>query len=108
MLCKLTSCVMAVAGFLIWLPICPASAQTEPTHVPLIMLNPKGTAAADMPRLRKLYAGIKKRAASAADRALTLTKAQVDALKKAAARRGVTVGRAGERSRLRRLYAAIK
>ena len=108
MFCKPISCALVLVGFLTWLPPSPASAQADPANVSLIMLNPKGTTTADLPRMRRLYAGIKKRAASAADRALTLTKAQVDALRKAASRRGVTVGRAGERSRLRRLYAAIK
>ena len=94
MICKRIFCAMTLVGFLIWLASCPAAmAKTEQGHVPLIMLNPQGAATSDQPRLRKLYAAIKKRAASAAGRAVTLTRTQVEAVRKVAARRGVTWGR---------------
>jgi len=109
MICKRTFAVMPLAGCWLWLASCPALAQTEQTHVRLIMLNPQGAAASDLPRVRKLYAAMKKRAASAAGRAVTLTKREFDAVRKAAARRGMIFGRAKDRPpRLRQLYAAIK
>ena len=109
MMCKRFSCAMSLVGSLIWLASSPALAQTKQGHVPLIMLNPHGSATSDLPRLRKLYAAIEKRAASARSRAGTLTKTQFAALKKAAARRGVTLRQARHGpSRLRKLYAAIR
>ena len=109
MMCKRLSCAMPLVSSLIWLAPCPALAQTDHGHVRLIMLNPQGAATSDLPRLRKLYAAIEKRAASARSRAETLTRTQLAALKKAAARRGVTLRQARHGpSRLRKLYAAIR
>jgi hypothetical protein len=100
---------MPLVSSLIWLASCPALAQTDRGHVRLIMLNPQGSATSDLPRLRKLYAAIEKRAASARSRVETLTKIQLAALKKAAARRGMTLRQARHGpSRLRKLYAAIR
>ena len=101
---------MAVVGALMWLASgSAAQAKAEQGHVPLIMLNPQGATTSDQPRLRRLYAAIKKRTAAATSRAVTLTKTQAEAVRKAAARRGVTLGQTSEAAaRLRKLYAAIK
>src|SRR5262252_1702112 len=96
-----TACVAAVLSSLFWLPI-PVLAQTDQEAVPLIMLKPQG-AGLSAPRLRKLYASLKKRAGKATSQILPLTKAEVwsvpksrvDDVRKAAARRGVMMSALG-------------
>src|SRR5262245_45694186 len=96
-----TVCVAAVLSSLCWLPI-PVLAQTDQEAVPLIMLKPQG-AGFSAPRLRKFYASLKKRAGKATSQILPLTrtevwsvpKEKVDAVRKAAARHGVTMSQLG-------------
>ena len=54
----------ASLGSLLWLSSTIVLAQAEPDTVPLIMLKPQG-ASFGAPRLRKLYAALKKRSARA-------------------------------------------
>jgi len=87
-----------VLAGLVLLTTVPALAQAEQDAVPLIMLKPQG-AAFSAPRLRKLYDAIKKRAGRTTSQVLPLTKTEVwsvprdkvDAVRKAAARHGVTM-----------------
>jgi hypothetical protein len=77
----------------------PATAQSD--EVPLIMFKPQGAGALTKPRLDKLYAAIRKRAAKAKAQVLPLTKtevwmvpkANVDGVRKTAARHGVIMTR---------------
>jgi hypothetical protein len=115
MISKRLCCALPLAAVLAWFASGPAHAQAqakakpEQGHVSLIMLNPQGAASTDQPRIRRLYAAMKKRAASASDRVATLTKREIETLKRAAARRGYTFRRTREaRAHLRRLYASIK
>ena len=79
----------------------PALAQSDQEDVPLIMLKPQGAGRSARPRLRKLYAAIKKRAARARSQILPLTKTEVwtvpkgkvEDVRKAAARQGVVMSR---------------
>jgi hypothetical protein len=88
-------CMVVVLGNLVWLAT-PVLAQTDEEAVPLIMLKPQG-AGFSAPRLRKLYATLKKRAGKATSQLLPLTKTEVwmvprgkaDDVKRAAARQGV-------------------
>jgi hypothetical protein len=99
--------VLPLLGALLWLGSFPALAQTEQAPVRLIMLNPQGVAASDVPRIRRLYAAAKNRTKAAAGKAVALAKAEAEAVRSFAARRGWK--QTGESaSRLRRLYAAIK
>jgi hypothetical protein len=94
---------MPLIGCVLWLAAGPAVAQAEREHVPLIMVRSQGTAAFSRPRLRKLYAAIKKRAGKATRHILPLTKTRVwlvpkesiGAVRKAAARHGVIVRQLG-------------
>src|SRR5262245_10029819 len=92
-------CAMApLCGFLV-LPV-PSLAQAEQESVPLIMLKPQG-AGFGTAHLRKLYAALKKRSAKATSQVLPLTKAEVwtvpkadvDGVRKAAARYGVAMSK---------------
>ena len=75
-------------------------AQAEPDAVPLIMLKPQG-ASFSAPRLRKLYAALKKRSVRATSQMLPLTKTevwtvpkdQVESVRKTAARHGVVMSK---------------
>jgi hypothetical protein len=95
-------CATSLLGCLTLLAPGPALAQSEQDDVPLIMLKPQG-AAFSAPRLRKLYAALKKRAGKSSSQVLPLTKtevwsvpkANVEAVRKEAARRGVTMNRLG-------------
>jgi hypothetical protein len=90
-----TSCMAAVLGSLFWLPT-PVLAQVDQEAVPLIMLKPQG-AGFNAPRLRKLYASLKKLTGKTTSQVLPLTKTEVwsvpkgkvEAVRKAAARHGV-------------------
>src|SRR6476660_3446028 len=90
----------ASLGSVLWLAPTTALAQAEPDAVPLIMLKPQG-ASFSAPRLRKLYAAIKKRSARATSQMLPLTKTevwtvpkdQVESVRKTAARHGVAMSR---------------
>ena len=94
-------CAVPLLGSLVWLTSPPVLAQAEET-VPLIMLKPQG-AAFGAPRLRKLYATLKKRAGKATSQILPLTKTEVwsvpkenvEAVRKGAARHGVIMNRLG-------------
>jgi Metallo-peptidase family M12 len=85
-----------LCGFLI-IPV-PVLAQAEPESIPLIMVKPQG-AGFGTGHLRRLYAALKKRSASATSQVLPLTKAEVwtvpkadvDGVRKAAARFGVAM-----------------
>jgi len=96
-----TVSVAVVLSGLFWLPI-PVLAQTDQEAVPLIMLKPQG-AGFSAPRLRKFYASLKKRAGKATSQILPLTKAEVwsvpkekvDAVRRSAARHGVTMSQLG-------------
>lgn len=78
----------------------PAQAQTD-DDVPLIMLRPQGAGALSRPRLEKLYNAIRKRSSSAKSQVLPLTntevwtvpQANVQSVRKAAARHGVVMRR---------------
>ena len=80
----------------------PAMAQSD--EVPLIMFKPQGAGALTKPRLDKLYAAIRKRAEKAKAQVLPLTKtevwmvprANVDGVRKTAARHGVVMTRLSE------------
>ena len=93
-------CATSLLGCLALLAPGPAQAQSGQDDVPLIMLKPQG-AAFSAPRLRKLYAALKKRAGKATSQILPLTKTEVwsvpkekvEAVRKEAARRGVTMNR---------------
>ena len=90
----------ASLGSLLWLSSTTVVAQAEPETVPLIMLKPQG-ASFSAPRLRKLYAALKKRSARATSQILPLTKTevwtvpkdQVEAVRKTAARHGVVMSK---------------
>lgn len=106
---RICSAISLALSSLIWLTPCPASAQSEPADVPLIMFNPQGGANADRARVRKIFRAIKKRAASSAGRVTDLTRREFDAVRRMLARRGARSKRVhNTRSRLRALYAAIK
>ena len=85
---------------LVLLAPAPASAQADQDDVPLIMMKPQG-AGLTGPRLKKLYAAIKKRSAKARSQMLPLTKAevwtvprgQVEDVRKAAARHGAIMSK---------------
>ena len=95
-------CATSLLGCLTLLGPAPALAQPDQDDVPLIMLKPQG-AAFSAPRLRKLYTALKKRAGRSTSQVLPLTKTEVwsvpkekvDAVRKEAARRGVTMSRLG-------------
>jgi len=84
------------------LPAGPAAAQSD--DVPLIMLKPQGAGALSSLRLEKLYAAIRKRSDKAKGQMLPLTKtevwmvpkANVEGVRKAAARHGVVMSRLSE------------
>ena len=90
----------ASLGSLLWLSSTTVVAQAEPETVPLIMLKPQG-ASFSAPRLRKLYAALKKRSARATSQILPLTKTEVwtvpkdqaEAVRKTAARHGVVMSK---------------
>src|SRR5436190_4907852 len=90
----------ASLGSLLWLSSTIVLAQAEPDTVPLIMLKPQG-ASFGAPRLRKLYAAIKKRSARATSQMLPLTKTEVwtvpkdqaESVRKTAARHGVVMSK---------------
>ncbi len=69
-------CAAPVLAGLVLLTTVPALAQAEQDAVPLIMLKPQD-AAFSAPRLRKLYAAIKKRAGESTRQILTLTKTEM-------------------------------
>jgi hypothetical protein len=89
----------ALLGCLGMLGASPAMAQSD--EVPLIMLKPQGAGALSQPRLQRLYAAIRKRAEKARGQVLPLTKtevwmvprANVEGVRKAAARHGVVMAR---------------
>jgi Metallo-peptidase family M12 len=93
-------CAALVLASLVLFTTASALAQDEQDAVPLIMLKPQG-ATFSAPRLRKLYDAIKKRAGRTTNHVLPLTKTEVlfvprdkvDAVRKAAARRGVVMNR---------------
>jgi hypothetical protein len=103
MMCLRLICAMPLIGCVLWLSPDPAVAQTEREHVPLIMLRSQSTAALSRPRLRKLYAAIKKRAGKATRHVLPLTKTKVwlvpkesmAAVRRTAARHGVIMNQLG-------------
>ena len=80
----------------------PAIAQSD--EVPLIMFKPQGAGALTKPRLEKLYDAIRKHSEKAKGQVLPLTKtevwmvpkANVDGVRKTAARRGVVMTRLSE------------
>src|SRR5262245_23597088 len=88
--------VAPLCGFLV-IPV-PVLAQAEPDNIPLIMLKPQG-AGFGTAHLRKLYAALKKRSTRATSQVLPLTKAEVwtvpkadvEGVRKAAARFGVAM-----------------
>jgi hypothetical protein len=79
-------------------------AMAQSDEVPLIMFKPQGAGALTMPRLEKLYAAIRKRSEKAKSQVLPLTKtevwtvpaANVEPVRKAAARHGVVMTRLSE------------
>jgi hypothetical protein len=89
----------SLLGCFVLLGTAPAAAQSD--DVPLIMLKPQGASSLSKPRLQKLYAAIKKRSEKASGKLLPLTKteiwmvpkANVDGVRKAAARHGVVMNR---------------
>jgi hypothetical protein len=93
--------MVVVLGNLVWLAT-PVLAQADEEAVPLIMLKPQG-AGFSAPRLRKLYATLKKRAGKVTSQLLPLTKTEVwmvpkgkaDDVKRAAARQGVIMSALG-------------
>ena len=97
-----TVCATALMGSLAWLATGPAAAQADQESVQLIMVKPP-TAAFGRHRLRSLYAALKKRAGKGTRQVLPLTKAEVwsvpkanvGAVKKAAAQHGVLMNQLG-------------
>jgi metallopeptidase family M12-like protein len=92
-------CAMApLCGFLV-IPV-PVLAQAEQETIPLMMLKPQG-AGFGTAYLRKLYAALKKRSTKATSQVLPLTKAEVwtvpkadvEGVRKAAARYGVAMSK---------------
>src|SRR5215472_7581344 len=97
MLCRCTICSAPLLGCLIWLSISPAHAQADRERIQLIMSKlPPHTSA--------VYKAIKRLAGKVTGQALPLTKCEmwsvpkenVDAVKRAAARHGVTVKQLAE------------
>ena len=92
-------CAMAPLCGLLVMPT-PSLAQAEQESIPLIMLKPQG-AGFGTAHLRKLYAALKKRSAKATSQILPLTKAEVwtvpkadvEGVRKAAARYGVAMSK---------------
>ena len=95
-------CGAAVLGTLLLTAAAPGLAQAEEESVPLIMMKPEG-ASFSTSSLRKLYAALRKRAGKATSQILPLTrtevwtvpKTRVDAVRRAAARRGVIMSAIG-------------
>ena len=93
---------VALLGCFALLGATPVIAQSD--DVPLIMLKPQGAGALSGPRLKKLYAAIKRRSESAKGQVLPLTKTEVwmvpkskvEGVRKAAARHGVVMNRLSE------------
>jgi len=93
---------VALVGCFALLGATPVIAQSD--DVPLIMLKPQGAGALSGPRLKKLYAAIKRRSESAKGQVLPLTKTEVwmvpkskvEGVRKAAARHGVVMSRLSE------------
>jgi len=93
-------CAASAAGGLLLSGLGPLSAQSD-EDVPLIMLKPQGAGALTGPRLRALYAAIKKRSQTARGELLPLTKTEVwtvpkenvESVRQAAARHGVLMSR---------------
>src|SRR5262252_3795407 len=94
-------CAASAAGYLLLGAPGPTSAQSDQEDVPLIMVKPQGAGALTGPRLRKLYAAIKRRAHRAKSELLPLTKTEVwtvpkdsvEGVRQAAARHGVIMSR---------------
>ena len=94
-------CAASAAGGLLLFGWGPASAQSDQEDVPLIMLKPQGAGALTGPRLRQLYAAIKKRSQTAKGELLPLTKTEVwmvpkekvESVRQTAARHGVLMSR---------------
>jgi hypothetical protein len=103
MICARTICATALVGCMVWLTTRPVVAQTDQEHVPLIMFKSQSTAAFGRHRLRQLYADLRKRAGKSTRQVLPLTKTEVwsvpkqnvGAVRKAAARHGVTMSQLG-------------
>src|ERR1700674_2146054 len=93
-------CAAASLLSLLWLSSTTVLAQAQPDTEPLIMLKPQG-ASFSAPRLRKLYAALKKRSGRATSQMLPLTKTevwtvpkdQVESVRKTAARHGVVMSK---------------
>src|SRR5215831_17973446 len=93
-------CAASAAGGVLLFGLGPLSAQSD-EDVPLIMLKPQGAGALTGPRLRALYAAIKKRSQTARGELLPLTKTEVwtvpkenvESVRQAAARHGVLMSR---------------
>jgi len=94
--------IASLIGCFALLGASPVMAQSD--EVPLIMLKPQGAGALTRPRLEKLYAAIRKRSEKAKGQLLSLTKtevwmvprANVEGVRKAAARHGVVMSRLSE------------
>src|SRR6516225_10079896 len=95
-------CAAASLGTLLLIATAPAMGQGAEEAVPLIMMKPEG-ASFSTSSLRKLYAALRKRAGKATSQILPLTrtevwtvpKTRVDAVRRAAARRGVIMSAIG-------------